>query len=159
MIVSLAATLAVALLGAFLDLRHRRLPNWLCLALAATALVNLTLGYGAGFLPGAFLHAVIALVLGMILFKLGMIGGGDAKFYSAAALGMPLSKGLAMLGWTSFAGLILLVAMMTMRHVFKVSIGPKDDKGRALVPYGVAIALGYLATLLQGSEVVRSIGL
>lgn len=159
MIFSLAATIGVALFGAFLDLRYRRLPNWLCLVLAATALANLLLGFGASYVPGALLHAVIALVLGMIAFKLGMIGGGDAKFYSAAALGLPLEKGLALLGWTSIAGLVLLLVMMTMRHALKVSIGPQDDKGRALVPYGVAIALGYATALLLSPEVNRAFGI
>lgn len=142
--------LALALLGAFLDIRQRRLPNWLCAALALANGAGLAVAAGPGLLPSALLHAAIALAVGMALFSIGAIGGGDAKFYAAAALAVPASPvtgPLALLGWTSVAGLLLLLAMAIGRR----TLG-RSDKGGSLkgwdVPYGVAIAAGLWGTLL-----------
>lgn len=138
-----AAILAVA--GAYLDIRHSRLPNWLCAALALAAVAGLALS-GAGVLPWAILHAMIALVVGMLLFALGAIGGGDAKFYAAAALSIPASSfggPLTMLGWTSAAGLILLIGMAIGRRMLG---RPGSFMKGWQVPYGVAIAAGFLLT-------------
>ena len=136
---------AVAAAGAVLDVRNKRLPNWLCGLLAVAAAGGLYFAEGTGALPGAALHGVAALIVGMILFRLGMVGGGDAKFYAAAALGLPLAFALPFLGWTSLAGLLLLMAMV-VRRVF--AGGSASLKGWD-VPYGVAIAAGFLATLVR----------
>ena len=139
---------AIAAAGAFLDIRDQRLPNWLCAALALAALAGLAFSQGAALLPWAFLHAGIALVVGMLLFRLGAIGGGDAKFYAAAACAIPASPvagPLALLGWTSAAGLALLIAMAIGRRILG---RPVFLKGWA-VPYGVAIAAGFLITLFR----------
>ncbi|MXP41611.1 peptidase A24 [Altererythrobacter soli] len=139
-----AAVLAAA--GAYLDIRHRRLPNRLCAALAVAAAAGLALSAGAGALPWALLHAAIALVIGMLLFALGAIGGGDAKFYAAAALAIPASPvagPLALLGWTSAAGLVLLITMAVGRRMLG---RPGSFLKGWEVPYGVAIAAGFLLT-------------
>jgi prepilin peptidase CpaA len=139
-----AALLAAA--GAYLDIRHRRLPNWLCAALALAAATGLALWAGADALPWAMLHAAMALVVGMLLFAAGLIGGGDAKFYAAAALSVPaspLAGPLGMLGWTSAAGLVLLIGMAIGRRMLGV---PGSFMKGWQVPYGVAIASGFLLT-------------
>jgi len=137
--------LAAAGLGAFLDLRDRRLPNWLCAVLAVAAAGGLA--YSAGFetLAWAFLHAVLALAVGMVLFRFGAIGGGDAKFYAAAACAVPFGQALVLLGWTSVVGLGLIVVMLLMRAAKR---GGKDAlalRGWS-VPYGVAIFGGFVLT-------------
>ena len=139
---------AIAAAGAFLDIRDQRLPNWLCAALALAALTGLAFSRGAALLPWALLHAAVALVVGMLLFRLGAIGGGDAKFYAAAACAFPLLPAagpLGLLGWTSAAGLALLIAMAAGRRMLG---RPVFLKGWA-VPYGVAIAAGFWIALLR----------
>ena len=143
----LGASLALTAAGAAWDLRWKRLPNILCLLLALVALATVILTEDLAAAGGNAIHAVISLVVGMVLFRLGMIGAGDAKFYSAAALGLPLGRALPFLGWTSGAGLVLLLVMMGMRMAGS-DLGPRDDKGRVLVPYGVAIASGFWLTQL-----------
>jgi prepilin peptidase CpaA len=94
------------------------------------------------------LHAAIALGVGMLLFATGAIGGGDAKFYAAAALAIPASPiagPLAMLGWTSAAGLVLLIGMAIGRRMLG---RPGSFMKGWQVPYGVAIAAGFLLTHL-----------
>lgn len=143
--------LALALLGAFLDIRQRRLPNWLCAGLALSSVIGLAVTTGWASVPGGMLHAAIALAGGMALFGVGAIGGGDAKFYAAAALAVPASPvtgPLALLGWTSVAGLVLLVAMVIGRRGLKRSGAGGALKGWS-VPYGVAVAAGLWLTILR----------
>ena len=143
----LGASLALTAAGAVWDLRWKRLPNLLCLLLALVSLATAILTEDLTIAGGNAIHAVIALIVGMVLLRLGMIGAGDAKFYSAAALGLPLARALPFLGWTSAAGLVLLLAMIGLRMAGS-NLGQRDDKGRVLVPYGVAIASGFWLTQL-----------
>lgn len=138
--------LLVAGLGAALDIKDRRLPNWLCAFLALAAAGGLVASEGVPSLPWSLLHTAIALVAGMVLFKLGMIGAGDAKFYAAAAAAIPLDKALTYLGWTSAAGLALLVVMVLARLVRPGSRKLSNLRGWS-VPYGVAIFGGFVLTL------------
>ena len=139
--------LAAAGIGAVYDIKYRRLPNWLCAFLAIAAAGGLASFEGLKALPSSLLHASIALIAGMVLFKLRMVGAGDAKFYAAAAAGFPLAQALPFLGWTSVAGLAVLLVMMAGRLA-----RPASRQGAVLggwsVPYGVAIACGFALTLL-----------
>jgi len=140
--------LAVAGLGAFLDVRERRLPNWLCGALAVLAPLGLALSAGPAQVPWSLLHAALALGIGMVLYRLGGIGGGDAKFYASAAAAVPVGNALSLLGWTSVAGLVLLVAMVAGRRLTKGPQGRQSLRGWS-VPYGAAIFAGFAMTLLR----------
>ena len=146
--VLLAVCLALASAGAGWDIKARRIPNWVCLLLAVAALAYAWASTGnSGLLWGAA-HAAIALVVGAALFAFGIIGGGDAKFYSAAALAVPLANGLALLGWTSGAGLVLLVGMIVGNRVFARARKSLGELRKMEVPYGVAIAAGFALTTL-----------
>src|SRR5687768_10415697 len=85
-----AILLMIAATGMWLDVRHRRLPNWLC---AVTLLAGIAVAAisSASIVQGQILHAAIALVVGIALFAMGWIGGGDAKYYAALAGWFPLS--------------------------------------------------------------------
>lgn len=139
---------ALALTGAWLDWRDRRLPNWLCGAAIALGLGLVLVGQGWGPAWSHALHALIALAVGMALFAGGVIGGGDAKFYAALALWFPLGAGLRLLLLVSLAGLVLTLAMAALawRSGRRLRSGP----GGQTVPYGVAIAAGVLADLALG---------
>jgi prepilin peptidase CpaA len=134
--------LAVAGIGALLDIKSRRLPNWLCAALAVAAAGGLEYSAGLEILGWAFVHAVLALAIGMVLFRLGVIGGGDAKFYSAAACAVPLNQALPLLGWTSVVGLGLIIVMLVVRAVKRGREDALVLRGWS-VPYGVAIFGGF----------------
>jgi len=143
----LATGLALAATGLVWDLRWQRLPNMLCLSLAIASLASAIVFETSSAAVGNVIHAAAALLVGIILFRLGMIGAGDAKFYAAAALGLPLSRALPFLGWTSLAGFCLLLGMVAFRLAGR-DMGPRDAKGRVLLPYGVAIATGFWLTQL-----------
>ena len=144
--VALWPALAVAGLGAILDAKDRLLPNWLCGALAILAACGLALADGAETFPWALLHAFIALIAGMVLFRFGIIGGGDAKFYAAAALAIPLGEAHYFLGWTSAAGMVLLLVMAVGRRFAPASRGTPLLRGWE-VPYGIAIFAGFALSL------------
>ncbi len=82
----LAAAIPFCLWATWSDLRYMKIPNMLVLAMTVVFLI-----VGAVFLPfdeylWRILGGVIVLVGGFVLFALGGIGGGDAKFAAAMAL-------------------------------------------------------------------------
>lgn len=132
-----------AVVGAVWDVRTRRIPNWL-VALLALAAAGATVGMdGWSALGSSAIHAAIALVVGMGLFALRAIGAGDAKFYSAAALAVPLGAALPMMGWVVASGFALLIGMAIWHRGFKVAKAGKKE-GWTL-PFAVPIACGFLA--------------
>jgi prepilin peptidase CpaA len=153
---ALAAALvlgALAAAGAYLDLRYRRLPNWLCAA-ALFAGIGAGLAVHDGAWVGmALLHALVALLVGMALFAGRVIGAGDAKFYAAIAAWLPLEHGLVLLSAVSLSGLAVLAAWFPARRRVASAIGSAanaDDFKK--VPYGIAIALGGLIAYLVTSS-------
>ena len=142
------------------DLRHRRIPNeWT----AAGVVVALTLGILDGHVGSTVLGLAAGLAVGLPLFALGAVGGGDSKLIAAsgAFLGpVPLVSALAYAGVAG--GLMALVAAArrgglgpALRRtgelgLWIVSLGHLGRK-RTLetpdatsVPYGAAIAAGAL---------------
>lgn len=135
------------LAAALFDVFQRRIPNFLCVftALAGAAFAWTSVGFDG--LGGHILHATIALLLGMGLFAAGIIGGGDAKFYTAIAVWFDISAALRLLLSVSIVGVLAVVAwILTRRLMRKKWRKPSDDPHDAF-PYGVAIGIGAIATL------------
>lgn len=147
--ISAAILAAFMVLGAWLDARRRLLPNMLCLSTALAGALILFLEAGWDGLGSASIHAAIALAAGMVFYRLGMVGGGDAKFYAATAVWFPLGAALKLLLSVSIGGALLLV----LWHFVKRSGLLADANGKrtgdfAKLPYGVAIAAGAIAARL-----------
>ena len=136
-----AALTLLLLVGAISDIRDRRLPNWLALALMVLGLAYAY--FEGGFVPMGwhFAHAMIALVVGAGIFAAGIMGGGDAKFYAGLAAFFPLSEGLNLLLWVSIAGIVSIISWMILRRILPLK-KPEDGSLHAKFPYGVAIAIG-----------------
>ena len=133
-----------ALAGAWLDVASRRLPNWLCLATTLAGLAAAFAQGGAEALPSPALHAVLALLAGMALFRIGWIGGGDAKFYAACAAWFPLASGFYLVGAVSLAGLVVITLWFGWRQLTHARTR-KDGEAFSMVPYGLAVAIGAVA--------------
>lgn len=150
------------------DCRYRRLPNVLTFGLAVLGLVWRFVFGGMG---GAVDGLVGGLVCGLFLllpFLLGGAGGGDLKMMFAAGIFTGLRYACAEMLFVSLTGLLLAVIMLIcgwvnparlkhwLRSVFDwrydrkagaASLPPRsDEKGR--VPFGVAIAVGTIVTLI-----------
>jgi len=131
------------LAGAAQDVRSLRISNPISVAVLAVAVIALTLAPG----PAWWEHPVsfaATLAVGMFLYSLKWLGGGDAKLMAAAAMAFELG------GLLRFVPSVLilggLVALLTIlgRLVFG---GRKPLSERKGIPYGVAIAAGALAVV------------
>lgn len=149
------AGLAALLVGAsWFDWRFRRIPNYLSLAIMVA---GLAFSYALGGMSGlslAGLHAVIALVVGMGLFAARVVGAGDAKLYAAAAAWFSVWDGVRLLVCVALSGLIVALIWAIARRrlgkrIVRAGAEPKD-----MLPYGVAISLGAILTILMELQLV-----
>lgn len=136
------------LVGAWLDWRSRRLPNWLAVSVFLTAIAGVLLHGGIATLPAHLLHFVVALAVGFLLFIVKAMGGGDGKTYAALAMAVPFSQAHMLLAATAFATSILamlwLLFFAPKKAVPEVSTEEFDQTGDdfAKIPLGIAIAAG-----------------
>ena len=140
------------LIAALRDVTSYTIPNRLSIAaavaffpaalLAGLAPVQITLAVALG---------VVALGVGIAMFALRWIGGGDAKLMAACGLWLGWSAFAPFLAWTAVAGGALAVTLLFARKMsdwmpaqapawLKRLVTPGEN-----VPYGVAIAVGALA--------------
>lgn len=139
----LLSGLAIALLiAAFTDLRHRRIANWLNLAIALGAPLHWWAS-GYGLWPDVALQLAIAIGAFAVfagLFALGMMGGGDVKLLTALALWIAPTPFLQLLVIMALAGGVLTIAMAAWHMI-------KRQREKLAIPYGVAISTGGLWVL------------
>ncbi|WP_150293564.1 A24 family peptidase [Sphingobium estronivorans] len=124
------------------DLYQRRIPNWLCILTMIAGLAAAPVEGGLSALNSHAIHLVVALIGGMLLFKLGAFGGGDAKFYAAAAAWFNLGKGSLLLMSVASCGLVLLVIWFIVRRMQGKPVRRSSDDPGSGLPYGVAIGAG-----------------
>ena len=155
---SLAGVAILLLAAAFFDLYQYRIPNRLCLAVAALFVA---------FIPGGELTvgevawragvSLSVLVIGLVLHGRGFIGGGDVKLLAALSLWVtPAMWPLFMLGTLVFGGLLALAVLLLRKLKSRLSDSVRSEPwmGRLLsenegIPYGVAICTGGLVALFQ----------
>jgi prepilin peptidase CpaA len=144
---------ALVIVAALRDATSMTIPNWISIALVAAYLpAALSLGLPFGLIAASAGLSAGALVLGVGMFALRWIGGGDAKLFAAAALWLGLSGAVPFLIWTALAGGVLAAALLGARRMVALSGFPVRQAwiGRLLapegdIPYGIAIAAGALA--------------
>lgn len=159
MLTSLAILFALAypaclMAAAMTDLVGMTIPN------------RLTIGMALAFIPAAFCQSMgletwgvhlglglAGLIIGMVLFALRLMGGGDAKLIAATALWLGWDGIPAFLIYTALAGGVLTLLLLGARQVLVVAtpkmppwlaqhMAPKGD-----IPYGIAICAGGLAAI------------
>jgi prepilin peptidase CpaA len=155
----LMAVFAVLVIFAALrDLTSFTIPNWISLALAgAFAPAALAVGVPLPMIGWCALIGVGMLALGIGMFALSWIGGGDAKLMAAASMWLGLTGLAPFAVYTALAGGALALALLAMRSAW---VRPFAANGPAWVdrlatpggktPYGVAIAVGALLAFPQG---------
>ena len=146
----------LVLTASCLDIRYRRLPNWLCaLALGSGLAFGLALG-GWADVQSALVHALVALAVGIGFYALGWIGAGDAKYYASLAAWFPLRLGVPLLIAVSLAGLLLLIVWtLARRKGHRRGAERSQSSLFDKLPYGVAISLGAATTfVLAGSDLI-----
>ena len=133
----------LAAVGAYMDARTRTIPNLLNALMAICGLAAVWLAAGANAGAWAAAHLAIALILGMVIYALGMWGGGDAKFYAAAAAWFELTDAFRLVLSISLAGLILVIGWFVTKRLRARAEGVRSRD----LPYGVAIAAGGVALM------------
>ena len=156
---------ALVIVGGLHDLTTMKIPNWISLALVAVFFPAALL---AGVAPTDIaIHVgvgVAALLVGMAMFALNWIGGGDAKLLAAGCLWMGVSGVLPFLVWTGVAGGGLCLLLMSARAYYPM-VAPSLSQAwvarlmqpRGDIPYGVAIAVGALMALPESGVVLAYI--
>jgi prepilin peptidase CpaA len=157
---------ALVVVAALKDLTSYTIPNWISLALIVAFVPAAALS-GASLASIGLCAAVgfVALLAGMGMFAMGWIGGGDAKLFAASALWVGLPGVASFALTTGMAGGALTMTILGLRSGWLQPVlsgsppwlrrlGSKDGD----IPYGVAIAVGALATVLQ-SPLATAIGL
>ena len=157
-----AAFFALMAGAAWFDVRTRRIPNVLTLTgMAVAVALRLVAGPGAGI--DGVTGAILAFVLCLPFFVLGVLGGGDAKLLMAMGAFMgPRDLLVAMLLIALLGGIlgaidamrkgVLLPVLHNCGDILKhwATLGRRGANrslatgGALAIPYGVAIAAGSL---------------
>jgi len=176
-IICLAILASLLLIGAAIDIRSRRLPNWLTAAVAALFIPYAIIASHPVDWFGVFTVVGITFVIGFTLFAFNLMGGGDVKLISGLALWAGpdfialfilttgLAGGLMSLGILLFRHLVnhpliggswqYLTLLMADRLGLALPAGQmggdesksESDPSAGSLPYGVAIAAGGLTVI------------
>ena len=132
----------------WLDLRDRRLPNYLvglivCLYFVQAALHRTSLANIGSHL----LICGLAFSVAATMFRFGWMGGGDVKLAGAVFLWAGLHLGWTVYCVVSLTGLALALLMLVLDRLTNATQQAKYSVLHALaigrgVPYGVALACG-----------------
>jgi prepilin peptidase CpaA len=148
----LAILPALAIVAGLKDLTSMKIPNWI------SGLVIL------GFFPAALLlglppmafavhlgMAFVVLLVGMGLFALHLLGGGDVKLMASASLWLGVSGAAMFVLWTAVIGGLFCLMLIFARTWLRPYVATRDGwlarllEPKGDIPYGVAIAAGVLA--------------
>ena len=148
---------------AYGDVRRRRIPNALTLAIAALGLVRIILAQDIVTTSYTITVTIVAFAVTFALFLRGVIGGGDAKLITAMAL---------LIGYQGFLNFLLLMSLfggvLALATLAQEKLSQRADRlGRladipslaeaarsvtvaekSTVPYGVAVAAAGVIMLI-----------
>lgn len=148
----LFALLAAAALS---DIRSLRIPNAIPVGIALSAALALFISKAppADYATAAS-SGLIGLCVGYAFYALGLMGAGDGKLFAAAATWFTAGALLAASLWVSLAGVAVALAMLAVRTLRKLNSSERigavvKSALKTPVPYGVAIALGFVAAAQQ----------
>lgn len=148
-VVALFVLLMVAAAG--VDVVRRKIPNWSVAGLILTSAVAWFAGVAAVPWISGIAAGLVALLLAYGLYHFGMVGAGDVKLLAAAALFVGLGHLWQLAALTAVAGGLIAIGFLIAhpRRVMRglTAQGRAENTSRG-IPYGLAIAIGALATTL-----------
>jgi len=161
--VVLAVTAGIFVVVGYHDVRTRRIPNELSLAIAGLGLARIALAADMADAGYSLAAAAMIFAVTFALFRYGAFGGGDAKIIPATALLIGYRELLDFLFLMSLCGAALALATIATeklgapvkrlcltRHVSLIAEtkGKRAPAKGSTVPYGVAVAAAGVLTLL-----------
>lgn len=156
MLAVLGVTLAAAA-AAVTDVTRGRISNFLVVALLAFGL-TLRVHEGAAAVAVSILIGASVLAAGTIIFSLGLIGGGDVKFITAATMALGWPDAFAFVLYTVLAGGVLGIAVALARGKLRAvgrsvwaSALPFFAGIRPAAPHSTAGKMPYALAILAGA--------
>lgn len=150
----LAAAAVLMLAAAYNDARRFRIPNALCLALLVLFPFHAVLSPSAVAWPYHIVVFGLVLAVGVFLYTQKIVGAGDVKLLAVISLWAgPDLVGLLLVMTALAGGLLAAVtaARAYSRHR-REKVQEEFSVSKTPVPYGVAIAIGGLCTLMAMSS-------
>jgi prepilin peptidase CpaA len=158
--VCLGLFFVLLLYGAICDVATFEIPNFVSVV-GALLFLPATVGLDWEFseILQHFLAGCMVFLLGLILFAVKVLGGGDVKVLSAAGVWSGFSNLLVLFFWVAVIGGVLTLILILFRQVamprrFQSLRWIARLHGHTGVPYGVAISFG---TLLSFSEIYQQL--
>jgi len=108
-LINLAPLLALMLVAAVVDVRQRRIPNWLTLLMIATGLTHGWIAHGADGLFTSLLGLLAGASIPFVLFAIGAMGGGDVKLMAGVGAWLGAGPVLIVLVCEKVIGLVIVL--------------------------------------------------
>ncbi len=125
----------MALIASYQDIRYRKIPNKVVIAIAFIGGLFVCLN-------GYFYHiftSLIVLAIGTVLFQIKVLAAGDSKLFAAFSLMIAPKYMLITMCFILLAGGVLAISQWTISKVMK-----RIEWMTKGVPYAVPICLGSL---------------
>ena len=161
----LSIALFACILAAISDVRTRKIPNVIPLAVALVTL-GFAVPHGAATVLIAVALTVMTMLAGTLAFARGWLGGGDVKLLAAVTGCLGLADALPFLMYTAISGglIAICIALATRRFPSVVRsalviLRPLAFEGTVaiaparpiMMPYALAIAGGVIVVALSHS--------
>jgi prepilin peptidase CpaA len=145
-------SMALLAVAGYSDIKTFRIPNLLVGAIAVVGVIRLILLHDPLAAIYAIGAAVLVFTIGLVLFARRIVGGGDVKLLTATILLIRYRDLFDFFTAMSVIGALLSVAVVLVHNHLPIVAGPRLrvrlPKTRLPVPYGVAIAIAGVVTLL-----------
>jgi len=170
------ALFLLVICAGLMDLKSRRIPNWLVLAGLATGVILNGYFSGAAGIASAVFGAMVGAALFMGIYLAGGMGAGDVKLLAAVgAIVGPASLVIVFVLTGLLGGLVAMIVLLFRGNVSTVfartihlagrwmqfdwpAIARMSDRRRSgalSLPYGAAVASGTLLFLIALRHQVR----
>jgi prepilin peptidase CpaA len=167
-LIVLAALSAGLGTAAVIDIRHRRIPNVVCVVTATSGLVLATVGLNSITVTSALAGLAFGFLMMLPGHVLGATGAGDVKLFAAAGTLLGSGRIVTAFLYVAIAGGVLAVAIAIQRGRLGRTVGlaarllGRPDKLKTAIEspaehnrfsYGPAIAIGCVIAMLMGDSV------
>lgn len=138
------AVMLLLVYAAYTDIKHRKISNELNIFIFMISLLYCAIIYShtGDFMTSVAHPALVALgvfFIGLIMFSLGIMGGGDVKLLSGLALMLGPSWGMHLIVYSSLiGGLLAIFSLIKYRYKLQKSLQLQKDK--PTIAYGIAIS-------------------
>mgnify|MGYP000644984440 CR=1 FL=1 len=148
----------------YFDVTRYTIPNWLCGSLILLYPIAIWMAPGTVDWQMALVAMLVVFAVGYVVFSRGWMGGGDIKLMTACALWVGWHSLLSFVFLVAIFGGVLSVVLVVGRKVYPFIPKLRDKKPPRIfqkdgpVPYGLAIAAGFLVYIWTGKIALLFMG-